>query len=324
MRKPLKITLSIVGAIVALPVVLLGTTTVVNAVATKSDLAAITPYGTLVPVAGNEMNVVDTGAPAQASASAGSGAETIVLLPGLGTAAPGLDFEPLIAQLKGSHRVIAVEPFGTGLSDQTSVPRTAENIAREVHEALQYLGVDRYVLMGHSIAGIYALEYSQAYGDELVAFVGIDSSVPGQPGWDEPTSTSGLAELRSLGILRVLNAVAGDPFAELPHDAQTKQQLGLLTTRNSVQTTMLDEMNRTVENFESVRGATFPAGLPVLLFVAEDDGDVAGWLELHEGQAASVDRGEVVALPGEHYLHYTQSAEIASDTDAFLGGLTGS
>jgi len=35
---------------------------------------------------------------------------------------------------------------------------TAANIAGEVHEALQHLGVDRHVLMGHSISGFYALE----------------------------------------------------------------------------------------------------------------------------------------------------------------------
>ncbi|WP_323825588.1 alpha/beta hydrolase, partial [Pseudomonas aeruginosa] len=78
--------------------------------------------------------------------------------------------------------VISVEPLGTGLSDQADTPRTADNIAREVHSALQRLGVERYVLMGHSIAGIYALHYSTLYPEELVAFVGIDSSVPGQPG----------------------------------------------------------------------------------------------------------------------------------------------
>ena len=103
MRKPLKITLWTACVVVALPVLALTTTSIVNVVATKSDLAAITPYGELVPVDGKQMNVVVSG----------SGDETIVLLPGLGTAAPGLDFEPLIAELDDTHRVIAVEPFGT-------------------------------------------------------------------------------------------------------------------------------------------------------------------------------------------------------------------
>ncbi|QYM76329.1 alpha/beta fold hydrolase [Leucobacter luti] len=319
MRKPLKITLTVIGIIVALPIALLSTTAIVNAVATKAELEAITPYGTLIPVAGKQMNVVDTGV----REGDATDSETIVLLPGLGTAAPALDFAPLISELEDTHRVIAIEPFGTGLSDQTDVPRTAENITRELHEALQQLGIERYVLMGHSIAGIYALEYSRVFPDELIAFVGIDSSVPDQPGWDEPVPTSGLAELRDLGILRALTALSGDANTALPHDEKTKEQMRLLTTKNSVESTLLDEVTRSSENFANVSGESFPADLPLLLFVADDASgdDVAGWLELHERQAASVAHGQVVSLAGEHYLHYTQSVRIASETAEFLAAL---
>lgn len=312
MRTPVKITLLTIGVIVALPVLLLTTTSIVNVVATKSDLASITSYGELVPVEGKEMNVVDSG----------TGGETIVLLPGLGTTAPALDFQPLISELDDTHRVIAVEPFGTGLSDQADSPRTAANIAREVHEALQYLGVDRYVLMGHSIAGIYALEYSTMYADELIAFVGIDSSVPDQPGWDEPIPTDGLVELRELGVLRLLASISGDAYAGMPYDEHTKEQMRLLTTRNSSAPTLLDEMKHAPANFASVSDVTFPASLPVLLFVVQDDPEVSGWMELHERQAASVERGQVIALDGEHYLHHTLSPEIATDTTAFLDSLS--
>jgi pimeloyl-ACP methyl ester carboxylesterase len=311
-RRPLKVTLWTVGVLVALPVLTLATTSIVNVVATTSELAAITSYGELVPVDGKEMNVVVSG----------SGADTIVLLPGLGTAAPGLDFQPLITELDDTHRVVAVEPFGTGLSDQTDSPRTAENIAGEVHEALRQLGIDRYALMGHSISGIYALEYSRLYANELTAFIGIDSSVPDQPGADDPTPTDGLVALRDLGLLRVATAVAGDTYAGLPYDEATKEQMRLLTTKNSTAPTLLDEMDHTASNVASVSGRTFPADLPVLLFVAMDDADTdaAGWLELHESQAASVDRGQVVALDGEHYLHHSQSTRITEHTDDFLAG----
>ncbi|GAA1585462.1 alpha/beta fold hydrolase [Leucobacter aridicollis] len=311
MRKPLKITLTLIGAIVAIPALALGTTAIVNAVATKSELQAIEPYGELVPVAGRHMNVVDTG----------SGDETVVLLPGLGTAAPALDFQPLITELRATHRVIAVEPFGTGLSDQTDTPRTAANIAEEVHEALQQLDVDRYVLMGHSIAGIYALEYSARYPAELVAFVGIDSSVPGQPGSADEVPTDGLATLNRLGILRVLSALSGDLYTGTPFDDETKQQMSLLSTRNATAPTILDEMKRAPENFTALRNAAFPAALPVLLFVATDDTDVPGWIELHDRQAETVDHGETRLFTGGHYLHHTQSSAIAAETTAFLAAL---
>ncbi|MDQ0643913.1 alpha/beta fold hydrolase [Microbacterium murale] len=308
MRKPWRIALTTVGVIVAIPVLLLTTTTVVNVVATAVEKDSIESYGQLVPVDGKQMNVVVSGA----------GDETIVLLPGLGTAAPGLDFRPLIDELDDTYRVVAVEPFGTGLSDATDTPRTAQNITREVHEALQQLDVDRYALMGHSIAGIYALTYAAAYPDELTAFVGIDSSVPDQPGMDDPVQTSTLVALRNLGITRILTAIAGDPFAGLPYDEHVKEQMALLTTKNATASTLIDEMDRIPANFAAASGMTFPPNLPVLLFVVSDGAEVPGWMALHEEQAASVDFGQVIPMAGEHYLHHTLSKEIAQDTAIFL------
>lgn len=308
MRKPLKVTLTVLGVLVAIPVLLVATTAVVNVVATKSEASSISSYGERVPVDGKKMNVV----------VAGHGDETIVLLPGLGTAAPGLDFQPLIRQLESRYRVVAVEPFGTGLSDQTSVPRTTANITREIHEALQHLGVTRYVLMGHSISGIYALTYSTSYANEVRAFVGIDSSVPDQPGWDEPIPTEAIVVMKNLGLTRALGGLVGDPLAGLPYDSKTKEQMNLLATKNGAAPTLMDEMKRAPANFKAVSGKTFPKALPILLFTANDD---AGWVKLHDEQAASVDDGKVILMKGEHYLHHTLSKEIAADTKSFLGSL---
>lgn len=311
MRKPWKVVLTTLGVIVAVPVLAVATTAIVNVIATKVEASVFTPYGESVAVGGKSMNVV----------VAGEGDQTIVLLPGLGTAAPALDFQPLIAELQDTYRVVAVEPFGTGLSDQTDVPRTAENITSEVHEALQELGVDRYVLMGHSISGIYALTYTAAYPDEVTAFVGIDSSVPDQPGWDDPIPTSTISTLSTLGLTRVLSGIAADPYEGLPYDDATKDQMQVLTARNAAAPTLLDEMDRAPANFAEVSGKTFRADLPVLLFVADGDAEVPGWLELHEAQAASVARGEVVRIDGGHYLHHTRSPELAAQTRTFLDSL---
>ncbi|MFZ4895441.1 alpha/beta fold hydrolase [Plantibacter sp. Mn2098] len=311
MNKPLKVTLIVIGALIAIPVLALATTSIGNAVATSAEVAAVQPYGEKVPVDGKEMNVVVSG----------TGDTTIVLLPGLGTAAPGLDFQPLITQLDSTYRVVAVEPFGTGLSDQTDKPRTAENITAEVHEALQHLGIHRYVLMGHSISGIYALTYSAAYADELIAFVGIDSSVPGQPGADEPMPTEAIGTLGALGITRLLGASLPDQYDGLPYSATEKSDMNALAAKNGAAPTLLDEMDHAPANFAAASGKTFPKDLPLLLFVNTKDDDVAGWVELHQQQAASVDNGKVVLIEGEHYLHHRFSAEIAQDTEAFLSAL---
>ncbi|WP_431030653.1 alpha/beta fold hydrolase [Plantibacter sp. RU18] len=309
MKKLLRIVLTGVAALVALVLAGLLTTTIVNTAASASEASRIEDYGQRVTVDGKHMNVLVEG----------DGEQTIVLLPGFGTGSPALDFSPLIAELSPMYRVVAVEPFGYGLSDQTDVPRTTSHIVDEVHEAVQGLGIDEYVLMGHSIAGIYALEYVERFRDEVTAFVGIDSSVPGQPGMDANLPVDAMRAAKALGITRVVTAMAGDPYADLPYDQATREQLGMISLRNTSSSTYSDEMSRIAANFRDARGKTFPADLPVLLFVQADNPTVEGWLPLHEEQAASVDRGEVVPLDADHYLHHTKSPEIAAAVERFLG-----
>ena len=78
----------------------------------------------------------------------GRGENTIVLLPGLGTAAPILYFMPLAQALARENRVVVVEPLGYGWSDTTKEARTVENTVEELRSALKAEGLDGpYVLM---------------------------------------------------------------------------------------------------------------------------------------------------------------------------------
>ncbi|WP_104089657.1 alpha/beta fold hydrolase [Arthrobacter sp. GMC3] len=308
MRKFLKIALKVVAALVAVVVAALATTTIVNASASKSEASKIERYGQLVPVDGKNMNVVVEG----------DAAQTVVLLPGFGTASPALDFKPLIAELVPHYKVVVVEPFGYGLSDETDKPRTSENISNEIHAALAGLNIDRYTLMGHSIAGIYALDYATRFPQELMAFVGIDSSVPTQPGMDDPLPIGAMKTAKALGLTRILMSLAGDPYAGLPYDDNTKEQMKLLSLKNNSTKTYSNEMEHFKENFMAGKSQSFPRELRVLEFVQSNNTDVEGWLPLHQEQVASVDHGELVLLDASHYLHHTKSKEIAENFTRFM------
>ena len=312
MKKLMKrtiVTVATIGAVLGLG---LATTTIVDAVATGAEQERIEPYGETVTVDGRDMNVLVTG----------QGAQTVVLLPGFGTASPVLDFEPLVADLAKDHRVVVVEPFGYGLSDGTDRERTTANIVTEVHDALQSLEVNDYILMGHSIAGIYGIEFAQRYPDEVRAFVGIDTSVPGQPNMDTVFPTGLMAAAKNLGLVRLLTSLSGPDAGLRAYSAQAQEQIGLISNRNSLSPTYLDEMAHIRTNFADALGTAFPEELPLLLFVEADNANNPDWLALHERQAAAVTDGTVIPIDGEHYLHHTHSAEIVDDFRAWEQGRT--
>ncbi|NQX47539.1 alpha/beta hydrolase [Paenibacillus tritici] len=311
MKKWLRVTLKSIAAVMIVIVLFFAVVFVVNIISNKSEQGKIEAYGQLVPVDGKKMNVLIQG----------SGKETVVLIPGYGTGAPALDFKPLVDELSPSYRVVVVEPFGYGLSDRTDKERTNDNIASEIHEALQQLGIKRYTLMGHSIAGIYGLNYVNKYTDEVTAFVGIDSSVPTQGGMDDEMPVGMFKFLDQSGIMRLLKKVGGDAYAGLPFDDHTKQQMRMISNKNSSNDTTLNEMKHFNENFTAAQALSFPKELPLLLFIQANNTDVEGWQTLHEEQVKNSAYGKLVPLVGEHYLHHTLSKEIAKDYKDFMAGI---
>ena len=138
----------------------------------RQERASITPYGERMEIAGGTVNVYRNGHAGQ----------PIVLLSGLGTAAPALDFAPLIREL-GDYDVIVVEGFGYGYSDMSASERTNKNISTELHEVLGKLDLGgTYVLAGHSIAGFYMLDYANRYPNRGI---GRDRDRPHRAGGDE-------------------------------------------------------------------------------------------------------------------------------------------
>ncbi|MEY9094860.1 alpha/beta fold hydrolase [Paenibacillus sp. RC84] len=314
MKKWLIVLLKIVAAFVMAIVVFLAIVFVVDKISSKSEEGKIKPYGQSVTVDGKNMNVLIQG----------QGEETVVLLPGLGTGTPALDFKPLVEELSPFYKVVVVEPFGYGLSDGTDKERSTENIVSEIHEALQRLNIDRYILMGHSISGIYALNYVNKYEHEVSAFAGIDSSAPKQYGnkvVESPIPSSVITLLKESGLGRLIMKLSADPYAALPVDDETKEQMRILSYKNFRNPTIVNEIENRSPNFKAAENLTFPKNLPVIFFLQPDSAALEGWSTLHEEQVKDSVHGKVMTFEGTHYLHHTQSKEIAENFRAFMEGI---
>ncbi|MBO9689214.1 MAG: alpha/beta hydrolase [Mitsuaria chitosanitabida] len=145
------------------------------ALAAVCAAAALTAgCGSVMPNTGNQRVV---GGPIVYT-KVGHGEPTIVLQSGLGD---GRDpWAPVLGQLREHYSVFAYDRPGYGESTATPpIPRSPCGIASELHELLKSAGVKPpYVLVGHSIGGLYQYAYSRLYPDEVAGIVLVDATHP--------------------------------------------------------------------------------------------------------------------------------------------------
>lgn len=312
-KRILFILLKIIAALVIVLLLFCAIVYTVNKFSSNAEQKRMELYGQHVTVDGKQINVTIQG----------EGEETIVMLPGFGTASPFLDFKPLIAELSPYYRVVVVEPFGYGLSDQTDKERSTANIVSEIHEALQSLQIDRYILMGHSISGIYSLDYVNQYPNEVSVFVGLDSSVPSLSEQKIDSSmTAPVKWFRNLGFVRLQLKLEDDPYDGLPYDEKTKGQLSILTHKNRFNTTQLNEAESMYDNFQAAQQQTFPPDLSVLLFVQANHPATDQWVPEHAKQIQDSENAEMVLVEADHYLYRTHSKEIAERFREFMAEIS--
>lgn len=106
----------------------------------------------------------------------GSGSPTVVMDAGLNMPLDSWGTVP--NEIGKFSRVCVYERAGLGDSDKPpTIPRTSEDIVRELHTLLQNSGEKSpYLLVGHSFGGINARLYASLYPQEVSGLVLIDAS----------------------------------------------------------------------------------------------------------------------------------------------------
>ena len=299
------------GVAVLVLVLLVGVMKVTDVAMTASERAANPAPGVMVDVGGRRMHVH----------TVGQGETSIVLLPGLVTSAPVLDFEPLTQELSRWARVMVVEPFGYGWSEGSDSPMLPGDVARDVHTALHGAGVPGpYVLMGHSIAGLYSQKFIETFPGEVSGFVGLDPTNPVTASPPEDDFISGvLTTLARLGGVRVAQAIRGvdSSLLEQGYSRENVDKQAMLTSWNAMSPEMVRQRKSLKEAVEQTKELRFTQDLPVLVFASRDrekrEGGEALRAYAGEGQCHRAE-----ALDAGHYVHHEQHTRINEVTRAFL------
>lgn len=227
----------------------------------------------------------------------GSGEKTIVMLSGWGTENPIDDFTPLANKLSDEYKVVIVEYFGYGTSDITKNARTNENIVNEIRIALKELDIQPpYILMPHSMSGLYSLYYADKYPDEVDGIIGIDMSLP----------------------QKQLERWKGGNFKKLSSE-----------DLDGANVSIVNQWNSFYDNSKELETTKYSENLPVLVFLATEQvnsvndmiksGNMkTSWEDINKNMITNPDIQSIKVLEGTHYLHHEQADKISEISKEFI------
>jgi len=242
---------------------------------------------------------------------------TIISLPGLGSISPIIEFKAFNDALSDKYKIVTLEPFGHGFSDEIESERTLENVVSELQECTKKLGIEKYYLMGHSIAGLYSLEWANKFQDEVLGFIGLDCFVPGQediPEFNKETIDSKYDHarfMRKYGFSRFINffnrkaLINGMDYSYKYTKEELKIQR-LLTINRGYDDTFMNEKDHVFEDLKKLKNKKFPEDIPVLNFVANDHTKDPLWEKLHYDVIGNNTNNEVISLKSSHYIYIDQ------------------
>lgn len=110
---------------------------------------------------------------------AGHGAPAVVLENGLGGRLEW--WAKVLPEVARETQVFAYNRPGIGASDSVPTPRDGDHIVEELRRNLRETGIaPPYVLVGHSLGGLYMQLYARRYPKEVAGLVLVDSTHPDQ------------------------------------------------------------------------------------------------------------------------------------------------
>lgn len=105
-----------------------------------------------------------------------SSKETVVFMHGLGIGDTTISTRPMLDEFTEDYNVCILDRYGNGMSDDSSDIQSVDNIINEYRTALNYNGNKApYVLIAHSISGIYATYWAQKYPEEIKSIIYLDA-----------------------------------------------------------------------------------------------------------------------------------------------------
>ncbi len=274
--------------------------------------------GSLVEVNGNNMSVY----------TEGNGPKTLVFMAGGGTCSPILDFKSLYSLLSDEYKIVVVEKFGYGFSDDIEVKRDIKSMLSDTRGALEKSGIKGpYILCPHSMSGLEALYWAQEYPDEVEAIISLDMAVP--EFYSIMNINIPLIKLghyaSKLGIIRFIPCVSESEAIKYGTLTDREKDIFRAVFYNRIATSaMINEAKSVKDNAMIVSKSGVP-NVPILAFISDGSGgttfDEKTWRDISKRYIAKFSNSKYIDLDCPHYVHDHEYVKISKEIKEYLKGL---
>ena len=165
----------------------------------------------------------ETDRPKLQYAIAGEGRPVIVFLSGYGVDMD-TSWSKVYSKAEKISSVFAYNRLGYGNSDKAKEPQTGAAIVDALHNLLRKRGLNPpYVLVGHSLGGLYANLFARTYPQEIAGVVLVDSAHPAQQ--EMMHAREGVVQRVVMGILNTLDSALHSRHSEISSFDVTAEQI---------------------------------------------------------------------------------------------------
>ncbi len=229
---------------------------------------------------------VDVGGHSLNLLTGGQGSPAVVFEGGFGAGIAS--WSTVQKEVAAFARTVSYDRAGLGQSESGPKPRSAKQIATELHTALAKAGVKApYVLVGHSFGGIYVRVFAEMYPKEVAGMVLLDPSQESFNDWLKKNHPARLKDAQA--------QIAMAPEGVKAEDAATDA------------------------SYEEARAAKVPPGIFVTLLSATEDETMPAdarrlWIEKHKEWIATVPGARHIVVEKTGHFIQAQQPKLVIDT----------
>lgn len=286
-----------------------------QAIMERVDARRYPPPGRLVDAGGFKLHIYCIG-------ESKPGTPTVILetLAG-GTSLGWAWMQPEVAQ---TTLVCAYDRAGRGWSEPIPEARDASQVVQDLHTLLVNAGIPGpYILVGHSLGGIYARLFAADYPNEVAGMVLLDSAHPEQlvryPAWgaafdDYQRQLVYFPWLARLGLFRLYFAAGGElDFESLPPAQRAALKAFWSSPRYFV--SQAQEMRTASAIYERAQSPGGLGAMP-LVVVSAPESQQEGWADLQQELVALSSNSSQRIVDGATHVSLTFDPAHARITSA--------